>query len=380
MKPYVWKVSGWVAAVAVTATIAAQASAAGAGGQGTPITAKEINGEVYLKAKEVLEQFGGSGIYNQKDGKFVYVEEKSVSAVVEKVSPAVVAIIGRPSESDQRTTVNRNDLIHGTGFIVKTDGWILTNAHVVKDLKEITVVTAAGKTFAGKRTHIDEESDLALVKIEAKQLPVAAFSKTDAAVGESVVAIGTPISFALRNSISVGVVSGVQRSLHSKYMLLQTDAAINPGNSGGPLVNLNGEVVGINTLKFAAVGVENLGFSIPADTAEYVMKHFFAYGKVKRPSLGVELEESWAALIGLPTTDPLKVKFVSKDSPAQKAGIKAGDVIYSINDVNVNTLVGYNELLKNYLPGDKAKIMLMSNGDLIRKEVTFGEAKELGDE
>ena len=379
MKSYLTKMSGWVAAAVLVAAAAAHVSAAGATGQGTPITAKEIGGELYLKAEEVLEQFGGSGIYNQKDGKFLYVEEKSVTSVVEKVSPSVVAIIGRPSGDDSRT-VNRNDLIHGTGVIVKADGWILTNAHVVKDLKEITVVTAAGKTYAGKRTHIDEESDLALVKIEAKQLPAAAFGKADAAVGESVVAIGTPISFALRNSISVGVVSGVQRSLNSKYMLLQTDAAINPGNSGGPLVNLNGEVVGINTLKFAAVGIENLGFSIPADTAEYVMKHFFTYGKVKRPSLGVELEESWAALVGLPTTDPLKVKYVSKDSPAQKAGMKAGDVIYSINDVNVNTLVGYNELLKNYLPGEKAKIMLMSNGDLIRKEVIFGEAKELGDE
>ncbi|HZG78960.1 MAG TPA: S1C family serine protease, partial [Paenibacillus sp.] len=157
MKSYLTKMSGWVAAAVLVAAAAAHVSAAGATGQGTPITAKEIGGELYLKAEEVLEQFGGSGIYNQKDGKFLYVEEKSVTSVVEKVSPSVVAIIGRPSGDDSRT-VNRNDLIHGTGVIVKADGWILTNAHVVKDLKEITVVTAAGKTYAGKRTHIDEES------------------------------------------------------------------------------------------------------------------------------------------------------------------------------------------------------------------------------
>jgi len=347
--------------------------------QGKTMGATEINGEVYVKAKDMIAQLGGSGSFDKQGGKFVYTGQEDIPKLVERMSPSVVAIIGR-MESTSRQDDGRNNLVHGTGVIVKTDGWVLTNAHVVKDLKEITVVTADGKTYAGKRTHIDEESDLALVKIEAKQLPAAVFSASEAKVGETVIAIGTPISFALRNSISVGVVSGVQRSVHSTYMLLQTDAAINPGNSGGPLINTKGEVIGINTLKFAAVGVESLGFSIPSSTAQYVMKHFFTYGKVKRPSLGIELEESWAAIIGLPTSDPLKVTYVSKDSPAQKAGIKVGDVIYSIDGTNVTTVVGYNELLKKYLPGNKASVMLMSNGDLVRKEITFGEERELSDE
>jgi serine protease Do len=341
---------------------------------GKSFVAKEIEGKVYIQADDLIQQFGGTGIYQEKEGRFIYIEENDVPAVIDQVSPSVVAIIGRPeSASTGSQTYNRNNLAHGTGVIVKSDGWILTNAHVVKGMAEITVVTADGKSYSGKRMNMDEESDLALVKISEKNLPAATFSSKETRVGETVIAIGTPISFALRNSVSVGVVSGVQRSINSTYMLLQTDAAINPGNSGGPLVNKQGEIVGINTLKFAAVGVESLGFSIPADTVQYVMGHFFKYGKVKRPTLGIELEESWAAIIGIPTKEPLKIKLVTKGSAGDKAGLKAGDVIYSVDNITVNTLVGFNELLKDYLPGDKAELMMMSKGDLIRKKVVFGE-------
>jgi serine protease Do len=222
--------------------------------------------------------------------------------------------------------------------------------------------------------NIDEESDLALVKITATGLPIAKFAdKLNVQVGETVVAIGTPISFSLRNSVSVGVISGIDRSIHSTYRLLQTDAAINPGNSGGPLINLKGEVVGINSLKFAAVGVDSLGFSIPIDTVNYVIQQFFKYGKVKRPYSGLELEESWAAVVGLPTNEPLTVARVVTGSPAYISGIKGGDVIYSLDANNISTLIDFNEQLKNYLPGDQAKITMLSDGDLVTKIITFTE-------
>ncbi|MGD8192233.1 S1C family serine protease [Brevibacillus ginsengisoli] len=298
----------------------------------------------------------------------------TVPEVIKKISPAVVGIIGKPDEGNLPQKNDRFNLMHGTGLIIKPDGWIVTNAHVVKEMKQIIVVTANGVQYPGKATHIDEESDLALVKINAKALPTATIaSKPDLQVGETVVAIGTPISFTLRNSATVGVISGVDRSVNSTYRLLQTDASINPGNSGGPLVNLKGEVIGINSMKFVSLGIDNLSFAIPADTVQYVLKHFFTYGKVKRAYLGAELEESWAAVVGLPSNEPLTVISVDPNSPAEKAGIKPGDSIYSVDKINVNTIVDFNEQIKNYLPGQKAVLMLQSGGDLIQRSVTFGE-------
>jgi serine protease Do len=302
--------------------------------------------------------------------------QADVPKVVERTTPSVVAIIGKPSGSDKSLEKNRYNLAHGTGVIVKSDGVIITNAHVVKDMNNIVVVTSEGKSYSGHTTNIDEESDLALVKIEATGLPTATFaSSADIKVGETVAAIGTPISFALRNSVTVGIVSGIDRSLSSEYQLIQTDAAINPGNSGGALINMNGEVIGINTMKYAELGVENLGFAIPVDTVKYVLDNFERYGKVKRPYLGVELEESWEAVVGLPSSQGLRVAYVDLDSPAAKAGVKQDDGLVSIGGHNVKTLVDYNEALKKYLPGETVDLSLQSGGTTVTKQITFGEVQ-----
>ncbi|TXK83931.1 trypsin-like serine protease [Paenibacillus sp. N3.4] len=300
-----------------------------------------------------------------------------IPKVVERTSPSVVAIIGKPSiNSDKSLEKNRFNLAHGTGVIVESNGVIVTNAHVVKDMRNIIVVTSEGTTYNGHATNIDEESDLALVKIEASGLSPAKFaSSSDIKVGETVAAIGTPISFALRNSVTVGIVSGIDRSVNSQYQLIQTDAAINPGNSGGALINMNGEVIGINTMKYAEFGVENLGFAIPIDTVKYVLKHFSLYGKVKRPYLGLELEDSWEAVVGLPSSTGLRVAYVDPGSPAAQAGIQQDDIFMSIGSHKVKTLVDYNEVLKNYLPGEKVDITIKSGSSDLAKSVTLGEAE-----
>jgi S1-C subfamily serine protease len=196
----------------------------------------------------------------------VLADSSSVSSVIASTTSSVVAIIGKPGGERKAWEANRYELAHGTGVIVRSNGYILTNAHVVKDMRNITVVTSDGKSYSGKTTHYDEESDLALVKIDAYGLIEATFaSQSDIKVGESVIAIGTPLSFSLRNSVTYGIVSGMERSIQSKYQLIQTDAAINPGNSGGALVNMKGEVIGINTLKYVSTGVDSLGFAIPVD-------------------------------------------------------------------------------------------------------------------
>ncbi|MGF7031155.1 S1-C subfamily serine protease [Paenibacillus mucilaginosus] len=296
------------------------------------------------------------------------------AAVIEKTTSSVVAIIGKPGEG--KKVESRYQLAHGTGVIVRSEGYILTNAHVVKDMRNITVVTSDGKSYAGRTTHYDEESDLALVKIEASGLTPATFaSPSDIQVGEQVMAIGTPLSFALRNSVTSGIVSGMERSVHSSYSLIQTDAAINPGNSGGALVNMKGQVIGINTLKYVEYGVDSLGFAIPVDTVQHVLGHFFKYGKVKRPYVGVELSESWEAVVGIPSGSGLEVTYVEAESPAAKAGLKKGDIIQSIGQTAVNTLVGYNEALKKYLPQEKISLTLRSGGQSKTVELVLGEVK-----
>ncbi|MFC7679263.1 S1C family serine protease [Paenibacillus sp. GCM10028914] len=295
-----------------------------------------------------------------------------VPQVIKTLSPSVVGIIGKTAAGSSGSSEDRYNLAHGTGVIFKADGWIITNAHVVNGLTGITVVTSDGKTYKANKIFSDTISDIALVKINAKSLTPAQFAKSSnmAQVGEKVIAIGTPISFSLRNSATVGVVSGLDRSVDSSYRLIQTDTAINPGNSGGPLVNLKGEVIGINSMKFAAVGIENMGFSIPAETVRYVAGHLLKYGEVKRASLGLELEESWSAIVGLPSDDPLTVTKVTSNQ-AKKAGIKEEDVLYAINGKRVYSIVDINEMLKSFMPGAKVNVLMQSDGDIVNRSLTL---------
>jgi serine protease Do len=352
-------------------TAAGSAGAAAPSGTKVPLDAKVVNGEVYVKASSLVAQLGGSGSYDAAAKKYNY-SPNSVPDVIKRVSPSVVAIIGKPKNGDPG---DRFALAHGTGVIVKSDGWIVTNAHVVKDMNQIVVVTADGKEYEGTSKQVDVTSDLALVKINATKLKPAVFaaSPLKVQVGETVIAIGTPVSFSLRNTATVGVISGMNRSVSSDYNLLQTDAAINPGNSGGPLVNLKGEVIGINSMKFVDVDIDSMGFAIPADTVQYVLDHFYKYGKVKRPSLGLELEESWSAVVGLPTEEPMTVTAVSS-SNAVKAGISVGDQLYSINGTQVSSVVALNELLKAYMPGQTVNATLLQGGDLVSRKLVLSES------
>ncbi|MGM1050152.1 MAG: S1C family serine protease [Bacillota bacterium] len=299
-------------------------------------------------------------------------EQDPVPQVIKKMSPSVVGIIGKTSGGNTQSGEDRYNLTHGTGVIFKSDGWIITNAHVVDGYTGITVVTADNKTYKAKKVFSDTISDIALVKINAKSLSPAKFAKSSrsAQVGEKVIAIGTPVYFTLRNSATVGVVSGLDRSVDSSYRLIQTDTAINPGNSGGPLVNLKGEVIGINSMKFSGLEVENMGFSIPTETVQYVTSHLLKYGEVKRAGLGLALEESWSAIVGLPSDDPLTVTKVLS-AQAKKAGIKEDDVLYSINGKRVYSVVDINEMLKDFMPGTKVNVLMQSDGDIVNRTLTL---------
>ncbi|WP_458460869.1 S1C family serine protease [Paenibacillus sp.] len=363
-----------VLSISVAATAGAAESQAG-------MQAKVVDGQVYVNTKDLVKAFGGSGQYDAKSGTYTYKGSEAIPTVIEKVSPSVVGIIGKSTEVQEgATSDDRYNLAHGTGVIIRSNGWIVTNAHVIEGLTNPVVVTTDGNTYKITKTYSDALSDLALIKINAKSLKPASFAKaSQTSVGETVIAIGTPISFSLRNSATVGVISGLNRGVEATYRLIQTDTAINPGNSGGPLVNLKGEVVGINSMKFSAVGVESLGFSIPVDTVQYIINQFFEYGKIKRASLGLQLEESWSAIVGLPTDDPLTITGVLSPE-AKKAKIKEGDVIYSVAGTRVSSVVDINELLKKYLPGQKVKLLMQTDGDIVTRTLVLADRADIQDE
>lgn len=302
--------------------------------------------------------------------------DPSIPDVVGKMSSSVVGIIGKLKQSSPNYSNYGDNLVFGSGVVYKSNGYIITNAHVVGDMETIVVVLSDGKSYIARLKAIDETSDLALIKIDKGRLkPVKFGNMTDVAVGETVVAIGTPLSFSLRNSATKGIVSGINRSVDGEYRFIQSDAAINGGNSGGPLVNLKGEVIGINTVKYVGFGVEGLSFSIPVDTVQYVLGHFEKFGKVRRPYLGAVFMEGVAARYGLPSNEGLTITEIKKDSPAEKAGLLVDDVVLAVNDIKVTTKIDYNEEMKNYLPGSVAELTLERNGNSLKVKVTYEESE-----
>ena len=238
----------------------------------------------------------------------------------------------------------------GSGFIISKDGYVLTNEHVVQGATKITVVLADGRSFAGKLVGAHREYDLAIVKIEGKNLPAAPLgSSTDLLVGEWAIAIGNPFGFLLNDTqptVTAGVVSATRRDIKATAQsagiyknMIQTDAAINPGNSGGPLVNARGEVIGVNTFIFTkSGGSEGIGFAIPIDATRRVVDEIIKYGKVRNVWIGVstwELTPYIAERLQTADRNGLYVAAVERRSPADKAGVKVGDIIRKVNGTPV---------------------------------------------
>ena len=295
------------------------------------------------------------GVAERGDGRAdVTNNDSRVAEIVRDISPSVVAIVGTTSG----TSLAHQDgwatgMAGGSGVVIRSGGDILTNAHVVAGMQNIVVVLHDGSAYSGTVRFIDEASDLAVVRISRLGLPIVTFADSgDVMAGDTVIAIGTPLSFSLQNSATKGIVSGINRGLSGAYALIQTDAAINAGNSGGPLVNLRGEVVGINSSKFAGVGIEGIGFSIPADTVRFVLNQFDRYGEVRLLNINATLEESWAARRGLPTQEGLRV--VSSGGVTREEGLRGDDVILAINGSLVHSRVDFNERMKNYSRGTRA--------------------------
>lgn len=294
--------------------------------------------------------------------------DEIVPDIIKNVSPSVVAIIGNyiPEKLPEHLAPYNVRTYHGTGVVIKQMGEILTNTHVVKDLDNITVVLNDGSSVSAKIKYMDEMSDLAIIKVERNNLVPIKFGNTqDIVPGKTVIALGTPLSFSLRNSASLGIISGLNRGIESEYRLIQTDTAINPGNSGGPLLNLKGELIGINSMKYTGIGIEGMGFSIPVDTVQYVINNFDSYSKVMRPITGMTFEESWEARNGLPTNTGITVKNVENNMPAARAGIQPGDILFKVNNNEVHSIVDFNEIMKNIVMGDQFTVQVKRNSQVV---------------
>ncbi len=335
---------------------------------------KVINGKEYVLVDSLRGNLEGVTV-TRTDTAIEISNTDRITGIVDKVSPSVVGIIGKLKESSYDYSEYTDNLIFGTGVIYRSDGYIITNAHVVKEMDSIVVVLSNSKAYKARLKAIDDNLDLAVIKIDKGGLTPAVFGDMSSVkVGQEVVAIGTPLSFNLRNSATKGIISGMNRSTDGENKFIQSDAAINGGNSGGPLVNMKGQVIGINSVKLIGFGVEGLNFSIPVDTVKYAISHFEKFGKIKRPYMGIVFSESITSQYGLPSAvEGLTIRDIISNSPAEQYDIQIDDKLLSVNDIKVNSIIDYNEEIKKYLPGDRAKFKLVRDGKQLNVNVVFGE-------
>jgi serine protease Do len=269
----------------------------------------------------------------------------------------------------------------GSGFIVGADGYILTNAHVVANATDVTVKLSDRRELKAKVIGADRRTDVALLKVDATGLPTVKLGDPKSVrPGEWVVAIGSP--FGLESSVTAGVVSATGRALpDSSYVpFIQTDVAVNPGNSGGPLFNMAGEVIGINSQIFSHTGgYQGVSFAIPIDVALDVKNQLVAHGRVVRGRLGVtvqEMSQSLAASFGMKTATGALLSAVEKDSPAERAGLKAGDVVLKLDGKPIERSGELARRIAEMKPGTQSRLELWRDGGAKEVAVTVGEAKD----
>ena len=308
-------------------------------------------------------------------------------AVAEKVIPSIVGINVQYNVNTvfgQTSTASAS----GSGIIISEDGYILTNNHIVNSSStssyyEVAEATRVTVTLYNDQTEYeaeiigtDSQTDLAVVKIDKTGLTAAELGDSDSVkVGEFAMAIGNPLG--LQSSITCGIISAVNREVTDSgntYVLLQTDAAINSGNSGGALVNADGKVIGINTLKLSGTGIEGIGFAIPINSTVEIYEQLIQYNKVKRPYIGIggrDIDEATAERYNL--VIGVYVQSIEDFSAAQKAGIKVGDVIIAVDGQSITTMDELDEIKNSHEIGDTIKLKINRNGTEMEIDLTLQE-------
>ena len=340
-------------------------------------------------------------------------DESSAITVVDRVAPAVVSIVVKQKKSEMKTQTysmnnffygstpvedqgDPNELIEvgaGTGFFVTDDGYIVTNRHVAGSADySYFVLTNDDQEFEAKLIDADPFFDIAILKIEGQNFPIVTLGDSDGIqVGQTVIAIGNALS-QYQNSVTKGVISGINRRISAYDFTkggeviegaIQTDAAINPGNSGGPLINLMGEVIGMNT----AINSDGqgLGFAIPINEVKSALAGVQKEGRIVRPWIGVRFlmlskefaeEEGLSVTVGALITAGQDEEAVVAGSPAEKAGLKNNDIVISVNDEKVTEENSLSKIIREYLPGDTVKLIVSRDGTEVELSVTLEEYKE----
>ena len=314
--------------------------------------------------------------------------DTTITQVVQQVGPAVVTVVG--TIPGQATFFGRtaDQTVSGSGVFISPEGYVLTNNHVVEGASSLEIILSDGSRHAAELVGTDIYADLAVLKTGQTPPAVAVLGNSDVIKpGETVIAIGSPLGD-FTNSVTAGVISATGRAIDTGrgYQiegLVQTDAAINEGNSGGPLVNLAGQVVGINTLVVRSSGsgtvAEGLGFAIPANTARAVAEQIMEKGYFSRPYLGI----SWqlvtprvARVYNLPVEWGVYVTQVVPGSPAEKAGIETGDIITRLGEVSLDEDHSYINALFEYEAGETVQVELARGRQMLQVEVVLGEASQ----
>ena len=314
-------------------------------------------------------------------------ESKKMEDVIEDISKSVCGI---SKLSDRGTavlsTATETELGLGTGVIVLSNGYILSNAHVTGEKYSTCYVTIGeNNIYRGTVEWADVDLDLSIIKINAKDLPTVNLGKSDdVKVGETVYAIGNPIGYEFRQTVTSGIISALNRTIkieedeNISYMsnLIQTDATINPGNSGGPLISVNGDVIGINSVKITSA--DGIGFAIPINVVKPVINSFSEKGRFEEVTLGIyAYDESIAQYLKLGNqyTSGIYVANVVEDGPAEKSGLKIGDVINKIDGQSFYTMNSLKEYIYSKIPGDEVKLEFTRNKN--KKEVNIKLEKKM---
>lgn len=310
--------------------------------------------------------------------------DTAITQAVEKTGPAVVTVVGQLP--DQMSFFGRvsGGTSSGSGVIISEAGYVITNNHVIEDTESLTVVLANGDERPARVIGTDPFSDLAVLKVDGELPAVAELGNSDALKpGETVIAIGSPLGD-FKNTVTTGVISAIGRSLDSGngYLLenlLQTDAAINQGNSGGPLVNLAGQVIGINTLivrdsQSSSTVVEGLGFAVPSTSVRAVADQLIANGSVARPYMGIRyqtIDPTVARRYNLPVEWGVYIASIDPQGPAAQAGLQTGDIITQIGDFPLDENRPYLNALFNYSPGDTVTLKVARGAEILNFTLTF---------
>ncbi|OGO14768.1 MAG: hypothetical protein A2Z14_02845 [Chloroflexi bacterium RBG_16_48_8] len=311
----------------------------------------------------------------------------AITEAVEKAAPTVVTVINHlpPTRSFFGTVYDQTS--SGSGAIIAMEGYIITNYHVVEDAESLEVVLADGTTLSAVLIGADPYGDLAVIKADGEMPAAATWGNSDQLrSGETVIAIGSPLG-AFKNTVTAGVISATGRSIETDQQyelegLIQTDAAINQGNSGGPLVNLAGQIVGINTLIVRGTGTssavaEGLGFAVPSNVARAVAEKLISEGYIVRPSLGANwgwITPVISARYRLPVQFGVYLTEIVPGEPADNAGLQQGDILTAINDEPINDEHPFINLLFQYKPGEAVLFQVIRGSESFVTEIILGEA------